>query len=1092
MTAHQQQKPTVKSDVSISRQKSKDMCKQMHEINQSTLFKQEKLKAALVNARSIKGDKKSDLMKDFLDVTDCTIVGITESWLPDKAKKDNSFNPNTPHFEWLGHEGRKNRQGGGVVWGIHKSIANKVDVVPTGLPYSDDFQVSHIKLEDMDLVLVYIIPGMPAGVHEKVFDYIKKLDNKKAVIMGDFNLPSVDFTKWKAEGSRANAILDHIGNGSAMMQLVEENTRENNILDLVFVTEPDLVEEVEVDINLGKLYDWDHHPVFVTISKTVETRVSFAVWKRSMKNADWKRFHRYLQNCEWEADEQEALDTLIRENMQNAMEDAFPLKKINVRRANKEKHLTKKTLDVIAMAKKLHKIFQACPSAKNMNNYLEINAYKRFCIRRDENRIVSETVLRDSKTFWSFVNRRKERHMGIPTLIVNGKKLEDDKSKAEALRDRFLEVHVPEVPFTGPYKPVDPNVNIMEDFTFTVEKTIKAIRGMKTNSAPGVDGISALFYKNAIEYVAAPLTKLFNMSYKNGTWPSEWLMATITALHKKASRASVLNYRPITLMLVRAKIMERSMKEDICKWFNERGLWSKSQHAFRSKRSTKTCLLEQATLVDSWLGNKATKYVALISIDSQKAFDCVSFEAIGRSLIDEGVPPQAVKWFLHGLSNRKFRVRVGNEFSSIAAPSSGIMQGSNLSPVAWILHMQKIEAVLEAVPGASEVTRLFCYADDILWAFRADVAGNEHVLQNVLDEYARVARLKSLFTHPEKSQILMIGKPSEKKFLLEGKVIPVVEEMGALGITLAKNGKNTAHFEEVYKKVRQRVFFLRRSVSSNDIITRTMVWNAMMASIIRYAYSAVKKFNLTQIMRLQSLQHLWMKNAKECNENCKHRKGAKAEIFNENLGMAVQKCPKHVGPTPVYELLLQDDAMTYYDIVAGKMDVSVKLPGFKGEDAKTRSQAKGSSIENLNNIRTSGSDSFTQRIGPLVSKLPEIVLPALRRQFELREQMSKSTKAVTSPNGGLRNIGFAAKISTMSEIPTKLIAEQKPAMSRTLYKRVVETHSLFNKPQVFTPRFWSTAESKSRFYYINKKLSYKPLLMATLIPSTPGKLRKNF
>lgn len=1058
-------------------------CAQAHEFNRAKLFRQEKLTMALINARSMKSDRKSDSIKDFVEEQDFAVIGVTETWIPQGA--DSSFDPTTTNHNWLGHTGRINRQGGGVAWGIRRDLADKVDVIKTDLPYSEEYQVSHITLEDLHLILVYITPGMPMKAHEKVFEYIKKWNNQKLVVMGDFNLPDLCFIKNKAEGSKATEILDYVNANLSVEQLVVEATRGENTLDLVFVSEPDIVEEVNVNKLASIIHGWDHHPVEITVSKIVETRVDEKVAKKVLKKANWELFDEVLRKCDWEEeDDLDAYQTKIRTNLQKAINTAVPTKVFSIRKLENERHFTKETKDTIELTKKLKKIYYNCPSLSNYNDYLNANSFKRFCVDRDNHHQASSTVLRDPKTFWNFVNRRKERHCGIPTLIENGVKIEKDGEKAELIKENLMRVFVPKVSFNGPWTPTIANAEVMPDITFSVEKTKKAIAGMKSNSAPGNDGIQAIYYKKCADFIAVPLTKLFMMSYREGRWPEEWLHATVTPLFKKGSRANKANYRGISLMLVQAKLMERSIKNDIVSWFKERGKWAPIQHAFRENRSTTTCLLEQACVADEWLESEDTRNVIYASIDSAKAFDAVSFEAIGRSLIDEGFPPQAVVWFLNGLENRKFKVRVGTEFSSVAQPTSGIMQGSILSPICWSAHMQAFQAIFQAVEGAAEVTKIFIYADDVVLVFRELKTGNEEIFQAVLDEYAKMAKTKSLYTHPEKSQLLKVGRGSSSIFILEGKIIPEVQQLGALGITLAASGKNDAHFENVLSKVKQRVFYLRKSVKSGDLQVKTSVWNAMMGSIIRYAYPAVKELNMTQIMRLQSLQALWMKGAKECPKNCHHRTSLDA-TWDLDGKKQLQPCPKHRGPKAVHEALFQEDLMTYFDLATGKMDAKIKIPTFRKCEASTRANVRGGKIEFLKAKRSLNAHSFPYRIGVLVDNLPENTKLELQKVLESRSEQSRQS------NGKQKTpISNETEEMRITEITMPAKRQKMSLVSRGAFKKILSYSSVFAQPVHFSDLNWKVGQVKNRYHKLASQLSTKHQLQGKPRIFTPFSKKK--
>ena len=84
----------------------------------------------------------------------------------------------------------------------------------------------------------------------------------------------------------------------------------------------------------------------------------------------------------------------------------------------------------------------------------------------------------------------------------------------------------------------------------------KKIKAMKDNKSPGVDGILLM---ETVEQISIPLARVFNLSLKEGVVPFEWKDANIIPLFKKDSRNKSENYRPVSLMLVICKLLERLM-----------------------------------------------------------------------------------------------------------------------------------------------------------------------------------------------------------------------------------------------------------------------------------------------------------------------------------------------------------------------------------------------------------------------------------------------------------------------------------------------------------------------------------------------------
>ena len=85
----------------------------------------------------------------------------------------------------------------------------------------------------------------------------------------------------------------------------------------------------------------------------------------------------------------------------------------------------------------------------------------------------------------------------------------------------------------------------------------KLLKNLNPNKAQGPDGIHGNILKYCAVSIAYPLSLIYNTSYKTGVIPMEWKLAHVVPVHKKGSKASVENYRPISLICLTIKIVEK-------------------------------------------------------------------------------------------------------------------------------------------------------------------------------------------------------------------------------------------------------------------------------------------------------------------------------------------------------------------------------------------------------------------------------------------------------------------------------------------------------------------------------------------------------
>ena len=119
----------------------------------------------------------------------------------------------------------------------------------------------------------------------------------------------------------------------------------------------------------------------------------------------------------------------------------------------------------------------------------------------------------------------------------------------------------------------------------------KKIKAMKDNKSPGVDGIPPKLLMETVEQISIPLSRLFNLSLKEGVVPVEWKVANIMPLFKKGSRNKSENYRPVSLTSVICKLLQRLIKDHMVDFLVRHKLLNTSQHRFLKARSYLTNMM---------------------------------------------------------------------------------------------------------------------------------------------------------------------------------------------------------------------------------------------------------------------------------------------------------------------------------------------------------------------------------------------------------------------------------------------------------------------------------------------------------------------
>ena len=151
-----------------------------------------------------------------------------------------------------------------------------------------------------------------------------------------------------------------------------------------------------------------------------------------------------------------------------------------------------------------------------------------------------------------------------------------------------------------------------------------------------------------------PLEIIFNQCLETGVFPSEWKKGNIVPIHKKGDKQMLQNYRPVSLLPICGKILERLMFNEMFEFFIENKLISSSQSGFKPGDSCINQLLSITHEIYSSFDEGLE--VRIVFLDIAKAFDKVWHDRIIFKLTQNGILGNLLKPLRDFLNKRKQRV----------------------------------------------------------------------------------------------------------------------------------------------------------------------------------------------------------------------------------------------------------------------------------------------------------------------------------------------------------------------------------------------------------------------------------------------------
>ena len=143
--------------------------------------------------------------------------------------------------------------------------------------------------------------------------------------------------------------------------------------------------------------------------------------------------------------------------------------------------------------------------------------------------------------------------------------LEDQLSaeKAEVFNDYFI-LQCTTID-TGSELPKDTpaSSSLLSDCLISDEKILNIIRSLNPNKAHGWDEISVRMIKLSDAALVIPLRMISKNCLRRGLFPEIWKYATVVPVHEKNEKNVKENYRPISLMPIFGKILEKLMYDTL-------------------------------------------------------------------------------------------------------------------------------------------------------------------------------------------------------------------------------------------------------------------------------------------------------------------------------------------------------------------------------------------------------------------------------------------------------------------------------------------------------------------------------------------------
>ena len=436
------------------------------------------------------------------------------------------------------------------------------------------------------------------------------------------------------------------------------------------------------------------------------------------------------------------------------------------------------------------------------------------------------------KEWWKLIKYKQgiQREENIPPLnLSNGSLAMKTHDKVDAFAQHFAsKMKVTSPSLSPPHLPLLTQERLSHIF-ITEKEVYNLLRSLDEKKAVGPDGISPRLLRGCAKELAPPLTILFNNCIRAKRWPRLWKISQVVPVHKKGDKSDIKNYRPVSLLSVLSKILEKLIASRIQSHIEKHHLLSERQFGFRKHHSTADLHLLMSSEWEEALDKG--KRVCVLTLDIEGAFDRVWHKGLSQKLEAFGIGGDLLQLLDCYLSDRKLKVVLEGKQSNEREIEAGVPQGSVLGPLMWNVF---INDLLHLIPEAK------AFADDGTISITYEPTQEKEAINllnyrlKTIEEWGK--RWQVNFA-PNKTQLMIITRsaPNSVYVYFNGKQIQPVNEVIILGVTFDSQLTYKSHIENIARRASRKLAALRRIGWLLDEKDREILYKAQIRSVMEYS-----------------------------------------------------------------------------------------------------------------------------------------------------------------------------------------------------------------------------------------------------------------
>ncbi|CAH8460438.1 unnamed protein product [Schistosoma rodhaini] len=674
------------------------------------------------------------------------------------------------------------------------------------------------------------------------------------IIGGDFNLPNITWDSTPVSGRHDKLVetLELYG----WVQQVRQPTRRNNILDLLFTINID-----SISVHIGQEFFKSDHRVILCIIHSFDaiqlnSKAGMMYKSRHFDQQTWKRTESLIRCLPWETYfTTNNIDIAISDlyhNLIHCLDCTAPIISHVAYNANRG-HNNFKTFK-----RKLRKLKHRYHKHNNLYTLQSIlklidksaSSKRKYFINIENKALGNKNP--ELSLLRLFKSRVKSNSLGMTKFfIVNGRIIDDPDIICEEFSQYFSQCYNARTESCINTFPML-TCRHLSKIDFVPSNIKQAITALKKSYDGGPDGIPSSFVKYGSREFPLFCLKLFNLSMEYGAYPSAWKTSLITPRFKTGSRSDIANYRPINLTSVLSRTMEKIVHKQLLSFLLSANLISPSQHGFMTKRSCFTSHLEFFDQITQ--RRDVGQSVIILYFDFSKAFDSVPHKLLLLKLSSYGIRNPLLSWLKSFLEERSQIVRFGSCYSKPVNVTSGVIQGSVIGPLLFLLFINDVCSLFQ-------YGKPFLFADDLKVVYSFSSPTEESYISTVIQE--EINRLYewtiswNLPLNVDKSGFINIGRCLNLNLAIHKYTLKPLNTVRDLGLRYSDSLNFSEHIASQISKARKLIGFIM--INFNNTESRLLLYRKCILPILEYGILVYSNCRHNDLIKIEGVQRRFTK-----------------------------------------------------------------------------------------------------------------------------------------------------------------------------------------------------------------------------------------